>query len=92
MTWVTLGDRYSTLLAVVAAIFYSFFPIALSYLLWRHAKDETIQSDAFNRKYGTLTSELKLRKENRKSLFVPIILWTRAFSLVVMLFSDSTTV
>lgn len=92
VTWVTLGDRYSTLLAAVVAIFYSFFPIALSYLLWRHAKNETIESKTFNRKYGTLTSELRLRKESRTSLFVPIILWTRASSLVVMLFSDSTTV
>ena len=56
VTWGTLGDTYSTLSAVVVAIIYSFLPVALSYLLWRHAKNETIQSDAFNHKYGTLTS------------------------------------
>ena len=90
--WSYSGDKYSVILAIVIVILYFVISFATIAVLCRHSRKETIETDAFQKKYGALVSDLRLSKGHRMSLAVPIFVWIRASSIVIQLFSDSTTV
>ena len=65
-------------------------PIFIFYVLRKGYKLGTLESDDFKKRFGTLTKEM--RDLEWKTLSLPLIVWLRSLSLVLLLLSDNTSV